>query len=488
MNERFLTAGVSLLPRLWAMEPSRFASLLSDKFQPQALEAALVAYWDRHSDETEEERKPYTIRNGVARLDLKGPLVKEADFWTWWFGGTSLDAFSCALRKAAADEEVTEILLVIDSPGGTLDGTPAAANAVNEAKRLKKVNAHADGCCCSAAYWIASQCHTLTANPESDMANVGIYMTVTDISEMLASEGIKVNLFATGKYKGAGTRGVALTEAHSEQFQDMVSAPFALFQTAVQQGRNLTASRLKTVSDGKVYMAQNALDLGLLDRVGYMTDGVPPQAETPDTDTEGDPPAPPDTDSEEQTMNPEEQKKQSFLQWLFAGFNGGQPTAPQASGDATEPPPTDVENRGSQIDSPLLAALEAKRQAEDEVLALKAANDELKRELNAHKIDALVAAGIILPAQRDAQATLRLLNPEAFDAAMAGLAPHVAMGGGETPAPAADSIPAFELLKAYQQQAKGSDGAHASVVDAHIERQNKLADLPNALTARMGGK
>lgn len=472
------SAGMPPLPRLWAMEPDMFQSQIVQRLRsPLLTMEALSAYWNSRS-ETEDAR-PYAVRNGVARLDLKGPLVKEDNFWTWWFGGTSLEAFVGTLRQALTDEEVTEVLLVFDTPGGTLDGTPGAAYAIAQGKALKPINGHVDGCCCSAGYYLGSQCNTLTANPESDVANVGIYTTVTDFSKMLEMEGIEVKLFATGKYKGAGVPGVAMTDAHEEQFRELVSAPFQLFKDAVQSGRNLSAKVLAEVAEGKVYMAGDAVSLGLIDRVGYMTDGVPPAVETPDTTPDGEPQAPPSDEGEEQTrMDPLKLLKQIL----------GIEAAPAA---ATETETQANENRGSHT-SPPVAVPDPTAQAriadlEAQVQAAQAQLQTLREANNLLMMDTYVRKGLITPASREMQSKIRLLNPETYDEAMAAAMPHVAFGGGQGSTPSAESVPALSILQSLQPQTPDNQPL-PETAQAYIARNKAQVEAGNGLTKVMGGK
>lgn len=471
------SVGLPSLPSLWAMHPDAFVQMWS-RLTPSL--DALTAYWD-WDEEDAEPAKPYTIKDGIARLDVKGPLVKEGGFWTWWLGGTSLNNFASLCEAVGSDEEVTEVLVVFDSPGGTLDGTGFAAEALRRLTGKKTVKGHVNGCCCSAAYWLACAIPkgSLTSNPESDVANIGIYTTVTDVSKMLSEEGIERKLYATGKYKGAGVWGIAVSAAHDEQFQSLVEAPFALFQNVVKEGRGLPTKTLKQVSEGFVYMASDAVDLGLIDRVGYMQNGVPPCAEMPTTTEDGTPPAPPSDDAEEQTrMNDEEQKSlfQKFTAWL----HGNQ--TPTIGGVTTE-----SVNHGSQTEDPLATALAAKRKAEDALLALGEQLKQAKAEANASAVDRYIALGILTPGERESALTDRAENPAFYDRILEKRGTHPAMGGGETTEAEAGTVDALTRLRQARAQAQGEEEI-APAVKAYLEQQEKKASNGNAITKLRGGR
>src|SRR5690606_31819803 len=120
------------------------------------------------------------------------------------FGGASTVRTRRAIRSAAADKSVSAIMLLIDSPGGSVSGTSDLADDVANAKKKKPVYAYIEDTCCSAAYWVASQCSAIYANPTAIVGSIGTYMVVADYSRMAENAGVKVHCISTGKYKGAG--------------------------------------------------------------------------------------------------------------------------------------------------------------------------------------------------------------------------------------------------------------------------------------------
>jgi len=94
----------------------------------------------------------YLFDRGVAIIPVMDVLSKNRTFFSYLFGGTSMRDIGYAFRHALQDSKVHSIVLHIDSPGGTVDGTEELANAISAAKGTKPVVALADGMMCSAAY------------------------------------------------------------------------------------------------------------------------------------------------------------------------------------------------------------------------------------------------------------------------------------------------------------------------------------------------
>jgi len=93
----------------------------------------------------------------IAVIPVYGVIVQRAGIITDWCGGTSADQLSNAVTEAANDDSVSDIILDIDSPGGSVYGIEMAANAIYNARSKKNIIAISNSCCASAAYWIGSQ-------------------------------------------------------------------------------------------------------------------------------------------------------------------------------------------------------------------------------------------------------------------------------------------------------------------------------------------
>jgi signal peptide peptidase SppA len=208
--------------------------------------------------------EPTDSGKSIARVVVRGTMMKGQSS----FGGTSTVALRRDIRQAAADPNVSGILLDIDSPGGTVAGTADLAAEVRAARRRKPVWAHIDDLGASAAYWVASQADQLFANDRTALVgSIGTVLTVYDQSAAAEAQGVKPLVFATGPLKGAGAPGSPVTEEQRNYFQSIVDDSQVSFDAAVKNGRNFTADQLAAVKTGGVFPAAKALDLGLIDGI-----------------------------------------------------------------------------------------------------------------------------------------------------------------------------------------------------------------------------
>jgi len=89
------------------------------------------------------------------------------------FGATDIEDIMEAVNAAAVRPDVQAVFLDIDSPGGSVSGTPELAQAVSDLCKAKYTYAFSGGQMCSAAYWVASQCDAIYVSPSARVGSIG---------------------------------------------------------------------------------------------------------------------------------------------------------------------------------------------------------------------------------------------------------------------------------------------------------------------------
>jgi len=205
--------------------------------------------------------------SGVAVVTIAGPMQK----FDSKFGGTNTLRTRQALRAASRDPDVRGIFLhVDDSPGGTVSGTAELAADVRAAGNVKPLVAHIDDMGASAACWVASQASSVTANAQAEVGSIGGIAVIEDLTERANMDGVKVHTVTSPKgaaFKGMGTPGTPITDAHLEQIQTRVDDLVATFFSDVSAGRGMSPEQVAGLADGRVWIASKAQGLGLIDGV-----------------------------------------------------------------------------------------------------------------------------------------------------------------------------------------------------------------------------
>ncbi len=206
------------------------------------------------------------IEDGIGIVAISGVLMKRPDIFSRvLLGATDMDEITEAIGEAGERPDVQAVLLDIDSPGGTVNGTPELAAVVAMLSKAKYVYAFSDGQMCSAAYWIASQADVIYATPSARVGSIGVLLPMLDESEAFKEAGLKMEVFAAGKYKSVGVPGVSLTDEQRTWLQSSIDEINADFQAAVlARGRAIEASSMEGQDFSGPKAFANALTSGVV--------------------------------------------------------------------------------------------------------------------------------------------------------------------------------------------------------------------------------
>ena len=181
---------LDVLTAPWAIEPTKLLEiqaiyathLRGDKIDIDAVEKKL-------GRPLANEPKGYQVQDGVAVLPLEGVMAKRMNMFSQISGGTSTALAERDLQAAMADPSVHSIVLCIDSPGGTVDGTQTLADAVLAS--TKPICTLASGSMASAAYWVGSASDAVyITDSTTQVGSIGVVATHTDISKAQENQGV----------------------------------------------------------------------------------------------------------------------------------------------------------------------------------------------------------------------------------------------------------------------------------------------------------
>ena len=262
---------LDILTAPWAIEPAKLLEiqaiyathLRGDKIDIEAVEKRLGRPLDN-------EPKAFDIIDGVAVLPIEGVIAKRANLFSQISGGVSTELVARDLRAALDDPSVHSIILSIDSPGGTVDGTETLANLV--AASSKPIVTLASGTMASAAYWIGSAANAAYITDSTTIVgSIGVVATHTDISKAQAAAGVKTTEIFAGQYKRIASNYAPLSKEGRQTMQDQVDYTYSLFVGAVAKHRGVSTDVvLQDMADGRIFIGQQAIDAGLVDGVSTL--------------------------------------------------------------------------------------------------------------------------------------------------------------------------------------------------------------------------
>lgn len=208
---------------------------------------------------TEGDPQILTRAGDVAEIDVSGILTPKPDLFAFLFGGgnTTYQDIVSAFEIAEADPEVSRIEMVVDSPGGALDGMYGAMDAISGAR--KNVTARVAGLAASAAYMLASQADSIIA--ESDGSMVG---SVGVVQTMVTPEDVHMITNRDSPAKRPDPR----TDEGRGMIQDELDQIFDFTVAKIAAGRGVSESKVKSdFGRGGVLLAADAESRGMIDAV-----------------------------------------------------------------------------------------------------------------------------------------------------------------------------------------------------------------------------
>lgn len=280
MNHQLLVAEYLATP--WALMPERLNAV-----------TAVIARWSgdaRASDEVmhsvaadrnaRDARRQASVSNsggGIVVLPLYGIVTQRGNMVDDVSGpGTSsTQQFSNLLRAALQDETVSQILIDIDSPGGSVYGVAELADEIVSARAQKPVVAIANSLAASAAYWIGCSASEFYVTPGGEVGSIGVWQAHQDYSKAMDEAGVKTTLISAGKFKVEGNPYAPLDEEAQGFMQSRVDDYYAAFTKAVAKGRGLPISQVRDgMGQGRVLGADAALASSMVDGIATFEEVV----------------------------------------------------------------------------------------------------------------------------------------------------------------------------------------------------------------------
>ena len=210
------------------------------------------------------------IPEKVAVVVARGTIV-DGERRAGEIGG---DSTAALLRKARLDDKVKAVVLRIDSGGGSMFASEVIRAEVLALKAAgKPVIASMSSVAASGGYWIASAANEIWAAPSTITGSIGVFGTFMTFEKTLSKIGVYSDGVATTEMAGFSiTR--PLNEKMGQVIQMSVEEAYGRFLNVVADARNMTPEQVDKIAQGRVWIASQALELGLIDKLGDKQDAI----------------------------------------------------------------------------------------------------------------------------------------------------------------------------------------------------------------------
>ena len=225
--------------------------------------------------ETLERPDRFWTTDRVLLVGINGVLSAKPKTGGLLSGPSTLVHLKDVLKRAEEDSSIRALLVRIDSPGGSVTASDLHYRELKRFKEKtgKKVVAVCMGVAASGGYYTAMAADSIYLHPTTVTGSIAVIGMFPDLSGVGHKIGFGMRVVKSGELKDLGSPWRSFREGEREVLQATVDAMHERFLEVVGLGRpNLGAEAIRKLADGRVYHAEEAVELGLADEIGYMED------------------------------------------------------------------------------------------------------------------------------------------------------------------------------------------------------------------------
>jgi protease-4 len=225
------------------------------------------------------------------------------------------DSTAELLRKARYDDTVKSVVLYVDSPGGSAFASEIIRQEVENLQAVgKPVIAVMSTYAASGGYWISAGADRIIAAPSTITGSIGIFGMFLTFENTLDYLGVHTDGVGTTEFAGMGIT-KTLNPKIAAIMQRGIEHGYDQFISLVADKRDMSKDQVDEIAQGRVWIGETALELGLVDELGYLDDGVKAAAELANLETY-------DTQYIQKTLSKSELFWKELFQNVSASFEG----------------------------------------------------------------------------------------------------------------------------------------------------------------------
>ncbi|MCH5222478.1 MAG: signal peptide peptidase SppA [Muribaculaceae bacterium] len=218
----------------------------------------------------EEMMSGYMSKNQIAVLYASGEIIDGG-------GNSSINyqRFVPIITELADNENVKGMVLRVNSPGGSVFGSEQIGDALDYFRSKGKPLAVSMGdYAASGGYWISCCANKIFADPLTITGSIGIFGLIPNVDKLMQKIGLNAEIVATNPEAQFPNFIKPLNQLQLDAMQKMVSEGYDQFIARVAKGRNLPEAEVRRIGEGRVWDAESALRLKLVDALGGLDDAI----------------------------------------------------------------------------------------------------------------------------------------------------------------------------------------------------------------------
>jgi protease-4 len=182
------------------------------------------------------------------------------------------------IKKAREDKQVKGVLLVVDSPGGTVTDSHKIYHELKKLSAEKPVVVSMGSIAASGGYFVAMGAGTkgkIFAEPTTWTGSIGVIIPHYEVTEVAEKIGFKAAPLKTGEFKDSLSPFRELTSRDKEVWDNILNQSFDLFLEVIDDNRDtLTMAQVRALATGQIYTSHDAKQIGMIDEIGFEDDAL----------------------------------------------------------------------------------------------------------------------------------------------------------------------------------------------------------------------
>ncbi len=206
----------------------------------------------------------------IAQIPVEGMISFEQASCVGTCKPSAVAAAVARLQLAASDPDIKAVVLVFDTPGGSVSASDALYDEIERFRQRtgKPVIAYMRSMCASGGVYAAMAADRIIANPTAITGSIGVIFQYANLVGLMDKAGVRFEAVVSGKHKDMGSPFRDVSSEERKMFQNMVMEMFSRFVDVVSKGRHLNRQDVLKIADGRIMTAKQALDAKLIDSIG----------------------------------------------------------------------------------------------------------------------------------------------------------------------------------------------------------------------------
>ncbi|TCK85627.1 signal peptide peptidase SppA [Albibacterium bauzanense] len=185
------------------------------------------------------------------------------------------EKISRAIRTVREDEKVKAVVLRVNSPGGSALASDVIWREVVLTKAVKPIVVSMGDLAASGGYYISAAADSIFAQPNTITGSIGVFGIIPNFQRFFNDKlGITFDVVKTAEFADLGAFNRPLTAQEESIIQQNVNKIYYTFTQNVADGRKKERSYIDSIGQGRVWTGTQAIELGLVDRIGGIEDAI----------------------------------------------------------------------------------------------------------------------------------------------------------------------------------------------------------------------